>query len=379
VYEGETEAGDSHGNRVGVEVRKAATVAVLLVILIAGLAIASYRLSYPSNNSSSHSSFSSSSTGTQDNFTLIPTDSMSLPNVGQRFDHLAIDVQNQLVFITARGNNSVYVANLITEGVGHIITGLNEPQGVFYVPQNNRLYVSNGGDGTVDVFDVGNYSLVKTLSFSQNAADADNIRYDSNTGLLYVGYGEESQSGIGIIDTSSNTVVGSIHLNGHPEAFQLEQNGTRIFVNVPTANSIEVADRVTRAVIATWPISNATENFPMALDEKDHRLFVGVWSPPALFVYDTSTGKVVTSVKTPLDDDDLFYDSNTHLIFASCGQGSLFVISQHNENSYQPTMTLPTGTLARTSLFYPQGEKLYVAVPQQNGLTALLLTFSMLR
>jgi len=349
---------------------------VLLVILIMGLTIAVFWPPNPSNNPGSFSSVSSWPTGLGNNFTLIQTDSMPLPNVGERFDHMAIDAQNQLVFITARGNNSVYVADLITEGVDHIITGLNEPQDVFYVPQFNRLYISNGGDGTVDVFDVGNYSLIKTLSFSQNAADADNIRYDSNAGLLYVGYGEENQSGIGIIDTRSNTVVGSIPLNGHPEAFQLEQNGTRIFVNVPTANSIEVADSLTRAVIATWPISNATDNFPMALDEKDHRLFVGLWSPPELFVYDTTTGKAITSVKTPLDVDDLFYDSYAHLIFGSCGQGSLFVISQHNEDSYQPTMTLPTGPLARTSLFYPEGEKLYIAVPQHHGLTAQLLTFS---
>ena len=236
--------------------------------------------------------------------------------------------------------------------------------------------MSNGGDGTVDVFDVANYSLTKTLSFAQNAGDADNIRYDSNTGLLYVGYGEENQSGIGIINTSSDSVVGSIHLNAHPEAFEVEQNGARIFINVPTANSIEVADKVTRTVIATWPVSNATENFPMALDEKDHRLFVGVWNPSMLFVYDTDNGKLVASVSMPQDANNLFYDPNSHLIFASCGQGSLFVINQQNQDSYQPILTLPTGPLGRTSLFYPQQEELFVAVPQHNGLTAQLLTFS---
>ena len=243
---------------------------------------------------------------------------------------------------------------MITEGLDHIIEGLNEPQGVFYVSQYDRLYVSNGGDGTVDVFDAGNFSLIKTLSFSQNAGDADNIRYDPNTGLLYVGYGEENQSGIGIINTSSDSVVGSIPLNGHPESFQLEQNGTRIFVNVPTANSIEIVDRVTMNVTAIWPISNGTENYPMALDEKDHRLFVGVWNPSMLLIYDTDNGKLVTSVSMPQDADDLFYDSNSHLVFASCGQGSLFVVDQQNQNSYQPVLTLPTGPLGRTSLFYPQ-------------------------
>lgn len=191
------------------------------------------------------------------------TDSQPLPNVGQRFDHMAIDINDQLVSVVDRGNNSVDVEDLITEGISHVIKGLNEPQEVYYVSQTNRLYVSNGGEGTVDVFSVKNYSLVKTLSFSQNSGDADNMGYDQSTGLLYVGCREENQSRIGIINTTSDTVVGSIPLNGHPESFQIDQNGTKIFINVPTANSIDVADKVTRTVVATWwPLpTDETENF----------------------------------------------------------------------------------------------------------------------
>ena len=292
--------------------------AVIVVILIAGFVIFLAQTSISNSNdlkpvsSSSLSTVTSSTTQTSVSGPapiIKVTDSMPLPNVGERFDHMAIDTNDQLVFIVDRGNNSVDVANLVTEGVNHIITGLDEPQGVYYVSQTNRLYVSNGGDGTVDVFAVNNYSLVTKLSFSQSAADADNIRYDPSSGLLYVGYGEENQSGIGIINTTSNSVVGSIHLNGHPESFQVEQNGTNIFINVPTANSIEIADKVTRTVIATWSLpENTIENFPMALDEKDHRLFVGFWSPATIFVYNTQTGKPITSLAIPQDADDIYYD-----------------------------------------------------------------------
>lgn len=356
--------------------------AVILVIVIAGFIIFSAQNSLSNSGSSKSSSLStttSSSSGTSETSAapLIKViDSMPLPNVGERFDHMTIDTNDQLVFIVDRGNNSVDVANLVTEGVSHTITGLNEPQGVYYVSQTNRLYVSNGGDGTVDVFDVSNYSLVTKLSFSQSAADADNIRYDQSSGLLYVGYGEENQSGIGIINTTSDTVVGSIHLNGHPESFQIEQNGTKIFVNVPTANSIEVADKVTRSVIATWSLPKSTiENFPMALDEKDHRLFVGFWSAPTLFVYNTQTGKPIANLSMPQDADDLYYDPASQLILASCGQGYLYVIRQINADAYTPLISLPTGPLARTSLFFPQAEEIFVAVPQHDGLSAQLLTF----
>lgn len=326
-----------------------------------------------STNSTSEST-ATTTTALSNNYTVRITDSMPLPNVGERFDHMSIDVQDQLVFVAARGNNSVDVANLITEDVSHIITGLNEPQGVYYNSQNGELYVSNGGDGTVDVFGVkDNYHLLKVLNFS---GDADNIRYDPSQRLLYVGYGEENQSGIGIINTTSDTIVGSIPLNGHPEAFAIEQNGTSIFVNVPTANAIEVVDKVKHTVVASWPLTNITENFPMALDEKDHRLFVGFALPYVMNVYDTTTGKLLESVNISSDADDLFYDSFSHLILISCSSGFLDVIRQQNADSYLPLLHITTGPLARTSLFYPEQEELFVAVPQHDRLSAQLLTFS---
>jgi DNA-binding beta-propeller fold protein YncE len=364
---------------------KFAVVAVIVVILVAGLVIFSFRnpLSTANNSKSSASSFNTATglTSQTSDSSLVPSlrliDSMPLPNVGERFDHMSIDANDQLVFIVDRGNNSVDVADLTTEGVSHIIKDLNEPQGVYYVPQTHQLYVSNGGDGTVEIFNVrNNYDLVKTLSFSQTAADADNIRYDQSSGLLYVGYGEENQSGIGIINTTSDTVVGSIPLNGHPESFQVEQNGTEIFINVPTANAIEVADKVTRTVIASWRLpTNVNDNFPMALDERDNRLFVGFWSPPTLFVYNTQTGTPIANLSMPQDADDLYYDSASHVIVASCGQGVLYAIGQMNTDVYQPLVSLPTGPLARTSLFYPLQEEIFVAVPQHDGLSAQLLTF----
>lgn len=346
------------------------SILIIVLLLVVGAAALYVGLGSPTHETSSTDETTSTN---QNNVTVRITDSMALPNVGQRFDHMSIDIPAQSVFIAARGNNSVYVADLITEGISHIITGLNEPQGVYYDQTYNRLYVSNGGDGTVDVFDVSNYHLVKVLNFS---GDADNIRYDPSSSLLYVGYGEENQSGIGIINTSSDTIVGHIPLNGHPEAFSIEQNGSSIFVNVPTANVIEVANKNTRTVTASWPLDNATENFPMALDEKDHRLFVGFGLPPVVQVYDTNTGNVLTSFNVTSDADDMFYDPLSNLIFVSCSTGQLDVIKQINADSYHSLLSLTTGPLGRTSLFYPQQNEIFVAVPQHNGLSAQLLTFS---
>lgn len=307
------------------------------------------------------------------NYTIRITDSMALPNVGERFDHMSIDIPKQSIFVAARGNNSVYVASLPTESVSHIITGLNAPQGVYFDQNNNQLYVSNGGDGTVDVFDVSHYRLLKVFNFS---SDADNIRYDVRSGLLYIGYGEENQSGIAVINTTSDALVGTIPLNGHPEAFSLDQNESKIFINVPTANAIEVASTITRQVTASWPLTNATENFPMALDAKSGLLFVGFALPPVLGVFNTSTGKVVTTFNISSNADDMYFDPTSNLILVTCSAGFLDVFREQNVDSYGTVVILPTGPLARTSLLYPQNEELFVAVPQHDKLAAQLLTFS---
>ncbi|MHB8565576.1 MAG: YncE family protein [Nitrososphaerales archaeon] len=338
---------------------------IIILLLIAGVGLVSMQLG-PGNSTSSNTI--NTATTSSGNYTITLSDSIVMPNVGERFDHMSMNLQSQLVYVVARGNNSVYVVSLVTEGVTHVITGLNEPQGVIYA--SNKIFVSNGGDGSVYVYDAANYSLIDKLSFS---SDADNMRYYA--GFLYVGYGEENQSGIAIVNTSSDAIVGLIHLEGHPESFALEQNSTKMYVNVPTTSSIVVVDRTNRSVVATWQTGSNIENFPMALDEKDHRLFVGFWYPTDFAVYNTETGKVVANLNMSSDADDIYYDPLSGLILASCGQGFVDVIRQQNVDSYQYVSSIPTTPIARTSLFVPQLEKLFVAAPQNGDHSAQLLIF----
>lgn len=349
--------------------KKLTVALVAITILLVGAASAIF-VDFVSTKTTSTTTTAFS---TADSYEISITDSMALPSVADRFDHLSLDISAQLVFIAAHGNNSVYVASLITEGVVNVIKGLNQPQGVFYDQQNNELYVSNGGDGTLDIFNVANYHLIKTLDFY---SDADNIRFDPATSLLYVGYGEESHGGIGIINTTTDLVVGNIALNGHPEAFSVEENGSLIFVNVPTANAIEIFDKNNMSLITTWPLSNATENFPMALDERDNILFVGFGFPPVLGVFNDETGSLISMTNISSAADDMYFDPTTNLLMATCSTGFLDVFRQVTTSSYHLIDVLPTAPLARTSLFYPEQHELLIAVPQHNGLSAQLLTFS---
>jgi len=146
--------------------------------------------------------------------------------------------------------------------------------------------------------------------------DADNLRFDSKAKLAWLGYGDGA---LGVVDTATVKQIADVKLARHPESYQLEQNGSRIFVNVPDAKQVAVVDREKRGVIATWPMEKFQANFPMALDEPNHRLYIGCRKPARLVVLDTDTGKLVADLAISGDIDDLFYDAVHTQLYLSCG------------------------------------------------------------
>lgn len=287
-----------------------------------------------------------------------------LPGVKGRFDHFAIDVKGKRLFVAALGNDTLELLDITAGRRLKSIRGLHKPTGVLYLVDQNRHAVANGDDGTVKFFDGASYELVKTIT---SLDDADNIRFDPKTKLIYVGYGDGA---LGVIDATTMTSVGSINLAAHPESFQMESQGKRIFVNEPDAEQVAVIDREKRTVTATWRLKDFHANFPMALDEANHRLLVGCRSPARLVVLDTSTGNLVTNLAISGDTDDLFYDAARKRIYVSCGEGFVDVVDQRDANTYQRRERISTRGGARTSFFSAELNRFYLAVPARGDRAA---------
>jgi hypothetical protein len=286
-----------------------------------------------------------------------------LNGVSGRIDHLAVDVQGQRLFVAALGNGTVEVVDLAAGKRIAGIKGLKEPQGLCYIAELNRLVVACGGDGTVRFYDGRTLQPVQTLGLGDNA---DNVRYDPGARRVWVGYGS---GGLAALDPHSAAVVANVKLKGHPESFQLEKNGNRIFVNVPAALEVAVIDRDKGAVIAAWSVKTALANFPMGLDEAHGRLFIGCRMPARLFVYNTESGEKVAEVPCAGDVDDVFYDAAAQRLYVTggmgkLGQGRLDVFEQGEADRYALLAELDTPLGARTSLFVADLGRLYVAVPR---------------
>jgi DNA-binding beta-propeller fold protein YncE len=294
-----------------------------------------------------------------------------MPKVEGRIDHMAADVAGQRLFVAALENNTLEIIDLKAGTPIQSLSGFAEPQGIAYVPEFNRVFVADGQDGTCRILDG---QSLKTITTIQCGDDADNVRYDNAAKRIYVGYGNGA---LAVLDAKTGAKLADIKLAAHPESFRLETAGSRIFVNVPRADHIAVVDRQTGEVTATWPLKEAKSNFPLFLDEANHRLFTGCRSPASVLVYDYSTpaGRLITTIPISRDTDDLFYDRSSKLLYVSCGQGAIEVIRQTDADHYRAIKTISTPSGARTSLFVPELRILCVAVPHRGSQPAEIRIF----
>jgi DNA-binding beta-propeller fold protein YncE len=306
----------------------------------------------------------------KDRLTLISK--INLPGVNGRIDHIAYDSVNHLAFIAALGNNTVEVININTDQLVHTITGLHEPQGIIYIASIKKLVVANGGNGECAFFDAETYKPAGIIRLKD---DADNIRYNSTSNLLYVGYGNGA---IAVIDPNSMQHITDIGLDGHPESFQISKKQNRVYVNVPDANEIEVADLSTNKVISKWKNANASSNFPMAFDDENDHLFIGYRNPAMLRMIDSKTGNEITTLSCSGDVDDIFYNFLDSLVFVSAGKGAVDVFRTHEKGLIKINQ-IKTSNGARTSLLLNTEKKILLAVPASSGNTAALWIYKIKR
>lgn len=277
-----------------------------------------------------------------------------LPKVTGRIDHMAIDLTRKRLFVAELGNNTVDVIDVADGKVVHRIAGLKEPQGIGYAPKADVIAIANAGDGSVRLFRGADFAPLGTVAFGD---DADNIRLDPNTDQFVVGYGA---GGLATLDPKTESVVARAKLAAHPEGFQLDPATRRAFVNVPDAHEIAVVDLATGRQTASWPVADLRANFPMARETSGALLAVVFRNPARLVLFDAASGLSKASIATCGDADDVFFDTKRRRIYLSCGEGSVDVLRQ-DTSGYRSIGRIETASGARTSLFVPELDRLFVA------------------
>jgi hypothetical protein len=297
---------------------------------------------------------------------LILTEAIPLEGIKGRFDHFALG--RGRIFVAALGSNTVEVINTGARTLDHSITGVPDPQGVVYSPETKKLFVASGSTEKVYIYDGTTYGLIATVDFE---GGADNLRYDAANQRVYVGCGDDEKNGaIAAIDAVTNKRLDETYkLGGEPESFQLEKAGPNIYVNVPELKQIVVVNRETKQV-THWALQGVESNFPMALDEADHRLFVGTHEPARLAVFDTASGKMVAVLPGVQGADDLYYDADRKRVYMPGSAGFIYAYQMKDPDHYQLLAKVPTAIGAATAGYWgKQGkgfDRFYLAVPARG-------------
>ena len=299
-----------------------------------------------------------------------------MPDVAGRIDHLAVDLNGKKIFLAALEKNTVEVVDVAKGTVILTLPGFQKPQGLVYLGNLHRLFVASGKDGTVKAFDGA--SLKPSVSATVSLG-ADAIGYDPRANELYVGSGGsdagKDRGDLTIFDATTLRQKAALTADAHAGGSIPETLGKRMFVLVPEKSEVVVVDRPTHTVSATWIVPGIQKDVAIALDEKNHRLFLGVRTPPSIVVLNSDTGAKVAEVATAGTLDGLSFDRATRRIYTTGGEGFLDVTQQIDADHYRQLARIPTGPVARTSLFVPEWKRLFVAVPRDKDRAAELRVF----
>ncbi len=313
--------------------------------------------------------------------------SVPLPNVEGYFDHMAVDVRGQRLFVPGEHQRTIEVVDLRTGKLIHTINALDgNPRKTIYIPQANQIWVDTG-NGTCKAFSGDSYELLKNVKLNPDSPpeanrEPDNGVYDPGAQLFYIGDRgdrsiEGSKGSIEIVDTKTGTYAGSIMLDDNdPAGLALDPVTTRMYVVLGATSRVAVIDLKKREVVATWPITGGPLPHALTLDATHHRLFIGsrvkkghLYKPGKMVVMDADTGKVIDALDSEGGVDELVYDAPSKRVYFTGTTGAIDVFMQVDPDHYQRLGLVPSGALAKTSLLVPELKRFYVAVPKHVILT----------
>lgn len=297
-------------------------------------------------------------------------------SVKGRLDHLGVDLQGKRLFVVGEEAHTVLVFDLNTGKVIHQID-VPHPHAVLVRNDLDRIYITDEEKGALNIYDSKDYKLVQSVPLK---VDTDSIGYDPATHDLYIVNGgdnaHETFTMLSAVDTTAAKKIADIKIDGDTlEAMALERNGDKLYLDNPAKNTVDVIDRKTNKMVAAWPVKLSKDNSTMAFDEPSHRLFVGC-REGKLVVFDTQTGKEMQALTIGPRADDMTFDPASKRIYViSGGQGAVDVYQEKDPDHYESLGKVSSAPGAKTGLWVPELNRLYVSAPAQGSMTGKVLVY----
>ena len=274
------------------------------------------------------------------------------------FDYATLDDAGKTLYLPRTTHTQVI--DTATGKVIGDIPGNSGSHGVALVPAAGRGFISNGKDGTVQLFDLKtNQSLGKIKA----AEDADAIIYDpaSNRVLVMCGDAGEMVAIRPDVDPASGKADAVVKLGGKPE-FAVADGKGKVFINLEDKDEVAVVDTLTMKLVTTWKTAPGGKPVGMSMDRANNRLYVGCRSP-RMVVMDAGDGHVLADLPIGAGVDATAFVNGTAL--ASCGDGTLSVIRETTPGKFEVVQTVKTLERAKTMAVDATGKTIYL--PTADG------------
>jgi DNA-binding beta-propeller fold protein YncE len=303
-----------------------------------------------------------------------------LPNVKGRLDHMDVDVKGKRLFVAGLENGTFEVVDLQAGKWVRSIPGFKKAQGALFVSELNKLFLASGDDEMLRVFRGDTLELLDSIHLEPGP---NRVVYEPKSKLVYVGYGGKDAGKdygeIGIIDAGQDNHIGEIKVVAHPSEILLDKTGKTLFVFVSIASKVQVIDTNKREVLSTWPVTSQHPG-DAAFDESTSRLFIGTRTPAEMVVMDSKSGKEVAHLPTPEGVDGVYFDAGRKRVYVSGGRdlafGFTYVYQQKDADHYEAIGKIRTRGGAGTSFWSSELDRYYVAAPKNDGQEAAILVYA---
>jgi DNA-binding beta-propeller fold protein YncE len=270
------------------------------------------------------------------------------------WDYCSVDSVGQRLYVSH--GNEVVVIDLAKDQVAGVITNTPGVHGLAPAPELGRGFVSCGRESKAAIVDLKTLQILSKVDTGQNP---DGMLYEpgQQEAYLFNGRGQSAT----VIDAKAGKVVATIPLGGKPEFAQADPKAGRVYNNLEDKNEVAVIDTKTHTVVTNWPIAPNEEASGLAIDSKNHRLFLGCGGSKTMVMMDSISGKVITSVPIGQGVDANAFDPGTGFAFASCGDGTTTIAHEDTPDKLTVVQTLETQRGSRTMTIDPKTHKIYLA------------------
>ena len=268
------------------------------------------------------------------------------------FDYVMLDGATRRLYVSH--GTQVEVLDADSGKIVGTIPDTPGVHGVAIASPSKHGFTSNGRENKVSMFDPATLQLIKKIDVGKGP---DGIYYEPKSKRIFTN--NHGSHDITAIDATTGEVVGTVQAKGDGEQAIIGADGL-IYVNIEDTAEVVAFDPKSLDVKKRFPIGVAKVPTGLAYDAKTNRLFIGCRNEPKMVVMDAGTGKVITSFAIGAAVDYAGFDPDSHLIFFSCGDGTLSIYREKSADVYEDAGAVKTQPSAKTMAFDPKTKKVFL-------------------